>query len=265
MNALNKLRTFLFAASLGTTAPCSLALNTWGTDMSDLWWNPNESGWGANIAHQQDVIFMTLFVYGGDGRVKWYVASDMRTADTSSYVFSGILHETTGPYFAASSFNPGAVVLRAVGIATLNVTSVDTALLTYSIDGAAASKAIERQTFRANNLSGTYVGAASVSATGCGAASGTFENAASFSINHSGSSVAIAASISNGLTCTYTGTYSQAGRMGAISGASTCSNGASATFVAFEIEASYQGFFARYAANYGAGCTETGRIGGLKR
>jgi hypothetical protein len=30
------------------------ALNTWGSDMSDLWWNPDESGWGVNIAHHYE-------------------------------------------------------------------------------------------------------------------------------------------------------------------------------------------------------------------
>jgi len=45
------MRRFLVAAILVCAPSVANALNTWGTDMSDLWWNPNESGWGINIAH----------------------------------------------------------------------------------------------------------------------------------------------------------------------------------------------------------------------
>jgi hypothetical protein len=29
--------------------------------LTDLWWQPGESGWGANVVHQDDVAFVTLF------------------------------------------------------------------------------------------------------------------------------------------------------------------------------------------------------------
>jgi hypothetical protein len=259
-----RFRSLALLVCLATLSPLVAALNTWGTDLSDLWWNPEESGWGANIAHQQEIIFMTLFVYGPDGKAKWYVAPDMRS-DSTNRVFNGALYETTGPHFAASSFDPNAVAPRPVGTVTLSVASPNNATLAYSVDGSTASKAIQRQTFRANNLTGAYVGAASGTNAGCGAASGSFEEAASFSIDHSGTTVSMAVSTGNGLDCTYTGTYAQAGRMGTLEGALACSNGARGTFVAFEIEAGHQGFLARYTANYGGGCVETGRIGGLKR
>ena len=55
-------------------APAIQAANTWGTDLSDMWWIPAESGWGANIAHQGEIVFMTLYVYGADSRVRWYLS-----------------------------------------------------------------------------------------------------------------------------------------------------------------------------------------------
>lgn len=253
------------SVALFAFAPLSVhALNTWGTDMSDLWWNPNESGWGANLAHQQEIIFMTLFVYGQDNRVRWYVADALRSQGAGSdFTFSGALYETTGP-FLGGAFNPANVGNRQVGTATVSL-GVETGTLQYSVDGFTVAKSIERQTFRANNLAGSYVGAASATASGCGTSSGSLENSASFTISHVGSAVAIAAVISNGVTCTYSGTYTQTGRMGRIDGSLSCSTGGRGTFRALEIEASYLGFLTRYTADYGGGCTEIGRIGGLKR
>ena len=37
-----------------------------------LWWNPLESGWGINFAHQGDIIFATWFTYGADNQPQWY-------------------------------------------------------------------------------------------------------------------------------------------------------------------------------------------------
>jgi hypothetical protein len=35
----------------------------YSTDQSDLWWNPNESGWGMQVVQTGSVIFVTMFVY----------------------------------------------------------------------------------------------------------------------------------------------------------------------------------------------------------
>jgi hypothetical protein len=241
------------------------AANSWGTDVSDLWWNPNENGWGANIAHQGEVLFLTLFVYGSDSQVKWYVGSALASqGGNSAYTFSGPLYQTTGP-FLGGTFNPSNVGVRQVGTATVTLTAIESATLSYSVDGVSVTKSIQRQTFRNNNLSGSYIGALIGSATGCGSNSGSFAHAAQASISHSGTTVSIAASLDNGLSCTYPGTYQQSGRMGSIVGTFSCSNGGRGTYEAFEIESSYQGFFMRYNANWGGGCLESGRIGGMKR
>ncbi len=257
----------LSAAISFVLAVCSMpseAANTWGTDLSDMWWNPNESGWGANIAHQGEIVFLTLYVYGADGKVKWYVGPSLASlGGNSTFTFSGALYETTGPYLAGT-FNPANVGIRQVGNATINFDGVDHATLIYGVDGANVSKSLERQTFRSNNLSGSYTGAAIYTTTGCGANSGSYSNYSQFVVNQTGTSVSIAASISNGIGCTYSGTYTQTGRMGGIVGTLSCTNGGRGTYRAFEIEASYQGFFLRYNADYGGGCTETGRVGGMK-
>ena len=52
------------------------------TNYQDLWWNPAESGWGINLAHQGDILFATWFTYRAGGRGQWLVASDVRRQPT---------------------------------------------------------------------------------------------------------------------------------------------------------------------------------------
>lgn len=243
--------------------PQALAANTSGTDFSDLWWKPSESGWGANVAHQGEVIFMTVFVYGTDNRVRWFVAPAMASRGDATFV--GTLHETAGPYLGGASFDPQAVGIRTVGNATLQFNAVESGLLTYSVDGALVSKAIERQTFRSNDLSGSYMGSEVGVLAGCGSGSVAFENVTALFVTQQGNSVTILTKYGESLSCTYAGTYAQSGRMGGILGSMTCTNGSQGAFAAEEIEAGRVGFLARYRVDYGGGCVETGRMGTTRR
>ena len=45
-----------------------------------LWWNPDESGWGINFAHQGDIIFATWFTYDVAGKPWWLIAELHKTA-----------------------------------------------------------------------------------------------------------------------------------------------------------------------------------------
>src|SRR3989442_1160842 len=87
-----------------------------GTNFSDQWWNPNESGWGASILQQSDVIFVDLFVYGSDGLPTWFTASASPQGGGAPghVVFAGDLYRTNGPWFAGP-FNPNFVTYRKVG------------------------------------------------------------------------------------------------------------------------------------------------------
>ena len=251
----------VLAAFSGTTN----AANTLTTDASDMWWNASESGWGVNLTSQQEVIFLSMFVYGADGKTKWYSASTSLQGFNSAGagVYTGTLIETTRPYFGGS-YNQANVTTRTVGSVTLNL-FVESGTINYSIDGVSVTKAITRYTFRNANMTGSYLGAAIFNVSGCTSGNGAYQNTASFSISHNGNAIAIAASLSTGISCTYSGTYAQNGRMGSVNGTLQCSNGGRGTFRAFETEASYQGFFTRYTADYGGGCTESGRIGGMKQ
>ena len=83
----------------------------------------SESGWGINLAHQGDVIFVTWFTYDLTGKAWWLSMTANKTADG---VYSGTLYQTHGPAFSAVPFNPAAVTATQVGTGTLTFTDADT-------------------------------------------------------------------------------------------------------------------------------------------
>jgi hypothetical protein len=67
-----------FVAAIVLAASCSSVTTSFSADLTDLWWNESESGWGVNVIQQQDTLFLTFFVYGPDNAPTWYSASDVR-------------------------------------------------------------------------------------------------------------------------------------------------------------------------------------------
>ena len=116
------------------------------SNYQDLWWNAAESGWGLNIAHQDNTLFATLFTYDATGRDLWLVMSaGTRQADGS---YLGDLFRTTGPPFNAIPFTPiGAGNVTTVGTMRLRFSDGNNGTLTYTYAGATVTKAITRQVF----------------------------------------------------------------------------------------------------------------------
>ena len=112
-------------------------------NVQDLWWNPAESGWGLNLAHQDDTLFATLFTYGANGQGLWLVMPEGK-ADAAG-TFTGALYRTRGPAFDAVPW--GAVQSAPVGTLSLTFTHGNSAQLAYTVDGVAVSKTITRQVF----------------------------------------------------------------------------------------------------------------------
>lgn len=131
----------------GTPATCSFTAGdrSAATNYQDLWWNPNESGWGVNVTHQGDVIFATLFDYDATGKGMWYVLAN--APKQSAGVYSGALFTTTGPAFNASPFNPASVATTQVGTMTFNFSSGNAGTLTYTVNGTQVTKSIQREVF----------------------------------------------------------------------------------------------------------------------
>ncbi|HVE50175.1 MAG TPA: hypothetical protein VNG69_11220 [Casimicrobiaceae bacterium] len=116
--------------------------NSWGLDRSDIWWNPNESGWGVMMVQQQESIFIAMFLYGADTKPHWYTG----LLSYNGSIYQGDIGESTGPNHTGA-FNPNTVARRTVGTARLTPNGDNRFTLNYTVDGVAVTKAIERLTF----------------------------------------------------------------------------------------------------------------------
>ena len=112
-------------------------------DYTDLWWNPDESGWGMAITHQFGVMFLAWYVYDSSGKPTWYVASDCVVRQSTCV---GTVYRTTGPPLGPT-FNSSSVNVFPVGKIIANFGDANNAALAYAIDGVAATKVIKRQRF----------------------------------------------------------------------------------------------------------------------
>jgi hypothetical protein len=99
--------------SFGNAAP------QWGSDFTDLWFNPAESGWGVSLAQHGNNVFGVWYAYDTDGQPLWFVLPGVQF--TSSTAFKGKLYTTTGPYYGNATFDPTAVKPSEAGSATFNM------------------------------------------------------------------------------------------------------------------------------------------------
>jgi hypothetical protein len=115
------------------------------TNYQDLWYaGETESGWGVNFTHQGTTIFATLFNYASNNHGIWLVAPMPKQTDGS---FSGDLLRTTGPAFDTVPWTRNTVTNVTVGTMRVAFSDGATGTLTYSVDGASVTKAIQRQVF----------------------------------------------------------------------------------------------------------------------
>jgi hypothetical protein len=112
-----------------------------------LWFNPAESGWGINFAHQGDLIFASWFTYDLTGKGTWLV---MTAAKTTGTTYSGQLFQGTGPAYDAVPFPPlgspgGAVVGGLGGTGTVTFSDANNATFSYTVAGITQTKTITRE------------------------------------------------------------------------------------------------------------------------
>lgn len=240
-----------------------------GTAFSDLWWNPAESGWGVNIDHQQDVMFLTFFIYRADKSPYWLVGIFNRTGSNPlaapPVVFTGDVYETTGPVFSGP-FDPAQAGNHKVGTGTFsgNLTS---ATLEYTVNGVIVTKSIVRQTLRNLDYTGDYLAATASTSVGCANAASnnvTAVDNGTLTVAQSGAAFQMTMR-GKTATCTYHGTYSQQGSVGQVdSGSYSCDDSSSGTFTMSSMQWTPFGMTASVAANNGA-CTLRGYLGGITK
>jgi hypothetical protein len=115
------------------------------TNYQGLWWVANgaESGWGINLAHENDILFATWFTYDGYGAPLWLSATATRTGPG---VYSGDVIRTAGPAYNVA-FDNRKVVRTVVGTATFTFADGNTAVFATSVSGVGQVKTITRQLF----------------------------------------------------------------------------------------------------------------------
>jgi hypothetical protein len=136
-------------------------------DYTDLWWIPAESGWGVNVVHTDNFMFLTFFIYGQDHKPTWYSADLLLDA---SGAFTGGLYATTGTYYV-QPWNTGDVgAAQQVGNASFRPSTTNTyeATLIYVVDGVGTvTKAVSRLPLTPPIIGGQYTGGISALQTSC--------------------------------------------------------------------------------------------------
>jgi hypothetical protein len=263
------MQTLVLLAAFVASIAAPAAFGTSTTNYSDQWWNAGESGWGASALQQGDTIFFDIFVYGADTKPTWFTAAAVYQGTTAQghLVFTGDLVATTGPYYGAGAVNPNAVTRQKVGTLTFDADTVDTATLTYSVNGVVVVKSVTRQFWKTENLAGSYYGGFVYTLSGCIPASinGPVTEFSALTVTQTGAAIAINEAVVGSGTCNYIGTYSQAGYMGTIQGGTySCSNGVHGTFTASELELNISGLTGRFTAQNQYCSSVQGRLGGLR-
>lgn len=240
----------------------TIQASTYSTDITDMWWNEAEAGWGVNVILQNNLAFVTFFIYDTNRKPVWYTA---QLADQGSLTWTGGLYATTGPWFGGP-FPSSAVTTRQAGTATFALQFIDRAAFSYTVDGVTVSKALTRQTWTNENYSGNYAGGYSIRASGCnpGYLNGVNEAAGYLTVTQSGTSFSMFTNSNLG-TCTFGGTYSQAGKLGEVDGTYSCSSGERGNFTMFEMTPTISGFTARVQGSNQYCAQWLGYAGGISR
>ena len=216
--------TGLAAALLAATAAAS--------NVTDHWYAPSESGWGVSVTQQDNVAFLVMFVYGPSGEPMWLTSAANRYGYRvgGHPGFAGPLHRMSGPWHGGP-FDPAKVAGTPVGNLTFESFDHDRATLAYTIDGVSQTKTVQRLTFRFKDWSGLYRGVARANYRDCPP---TFTPAFSYDdglieVEHEGAAFRMWIE-GKKASCTYTGTYTQHGRVGRVAGSYVCADGPSGTF-----------------------------------
>jgi hypothetical protein len=252
------------------------------SDHSGLWWNASENGWGMNVIQQEQILFVTLFVYGPNGPT-WFVASNAAFVSANAAgdrTYTGDLYRTAGTPFGVSPYNPGAVTVETVGTITFVGLADGTATVRYNVNANTVNKTVTRQTWArpefALSTATPYVGASSDVTTGCanagnnGRGSSTYSQIALY-INSVGNTMRLEITTDDAGVCILQGNnYVQEGRYGKATLTGSCSAFPAnpINFRAREVEIGADYFTLRQTVTGGpdsVGCTSTGVMMGAKK
>jgi hypothetical protein len=217
-------------------------------DGNDLWIAPDELGWGINVFHQGDTLFASIFVYGPDGRARWYTASSLQGgggSPASGSLYTGPVFESTGPGIG-TPFDPSRVTRRDVGSMSMEIKTGASgerfADVSVGIDGATLTRRVVPFSFVALGLTGSY--------TGYVANPSGNRDDFNANITLNGGSFAMSMTTSASGSCTYTGQQQAQGSLFNVRGSYSCSSNAnSGSFALTDVDVTRHGFTAKVFMN----------------
>lgn len=109
-----------------------------GTDYTDMWWSPAESGWGLSVVHRNTTMFTVWYGYDAQGRQLWLTMLCVWYGDNCT----GSLEQSTGPGMR-QSFDPSQVVRRTVGEMRIQP-SGNLLILDFTLNGKRYVKNVQR-------------------------------------------------------------------------------------------------------------------------
>jgi hypothetical protein len=199
--------------------------------LTGLWWNANESGWGAAITQQSDKLFVAMYVYDTVGNATWYSAFCTINGTTCD----GDLLRNKGGVAPTTPWSGSGISATKVGTMSLQFSSNDAASMSYTLDGLSNTKQITRFIFgppppMVPGLAGIWFGAIIETRSNCTQPQNNGGRATygQYDIGiGAGPSGAISISLAavTGLQCTYGGNFTTNGARLNASGNMSCSDG----------------------------------------
>jgi hypothetical protein len=133
-----------YLASLSAPAPPPPGPVVPAFNTTDLWWNPQESGWGINIVQSptSNNIFAVMFTYESSTKETWFILPGGTWV--SPTLFTGAWYAVSGPP-PNMTFKPNQTT--AVGTGTIAFSDASHATLTFSVNGVTTTKTMVRLDF----------------------------------------------------------------------------------------------------------------------
>ena len=240
--------------------------------LTGLWWNANESGWGATFTQQSNIMFVTMFVYDSAGNAVWYTVS----CAISGASCSGDMLRFKGGATPTMSWNGNGLNFTKVGTMTLAFSSNDAGTMSYNIDGLPNTRQVTRQIFGPPapvipGLAGQWQGAIVETRSNCtqpqnNGGRATYGQYDISMVGTNSGPISIALSGVTGLQCTYSGNFSTNGARLMASGGLNCSDGKRGTWQSTNVIVNAKSMSLELAVQLDTTetCTVAAILGGLR-
>lgn len=123
----------------------SAASRAGASNYSDIWWNPDSSGWGVHVSHVNDDLYTTWYTYDTDREPIFYQGVTSRQADGS--FFGELYRSNDGTPFNQINGAPANDGAEVVGSLRLRFADGERATFEYTVNGVSQSKPIQRFLF----------------------------------------------------------------------------------------------------------------------